>query len=351
MDGIDAAVIDTDGHGYVRDVAFATTPYDDDFRAAMRACLNKPERDEICLRVEQDLTIRHVEAVLKLINQFNLNKQDIDIIGFHGQTIHHDPDNGLTVQLGDGALLAQETGIDVVFDLRSADMENGGQGAPLLPVYHRALALQSDVDLPVAIVNIGGVGNITWIGTDGEMVAFDTGPGNAMIDDWVKKHMGESYDANGRLAAQGVVNEGIIDRFLSLPYFSKKYPKSLDRNDFNKLNIKSLSVENGAATLTEMTVQSVALAVTQCPQKPTAIYVTGGGRHNDFMMKRLYDVSGIAVHSVDELGWRGDAMEAEGFAYMAVRRLLNEPISFPTTTGCSAPTVGGQYVITKDKAA
>jgi len=344
LDGIDAAMIETDGYDYVEFIDFETQSYDQDFRHAIRACLNKTQRDHTCLSVEKELTLRHANIINKLINKVNINNQHIDIVGFHGQTIHHDPEASVTIQLGDGALLAQETGIDVVYDLRSADIKNGGQGAPLLPVYHRALAMQNDLDFPVLIANIGGVSNISWIDADGEMIAFDTGPGNAMIDDWIRKHTGSQYDTRGALAAQGVISQGKMNEFLSLSYFSKNFPKSLDRNEFNRVNVDGLSPHDGAATLTEMAVQSLMAGIKLCPEDPKAIYITGGGRHNDFMMQRLNDVAGIPVKPVEVLGWRGDSMEAEGFAYMAVRHLLMEPTSFTGTTGCVSPTIGGCYV-------
>jgi anhydro-N-acetylmuramic acid kinase len=291
-----------------------------------------------------------IPMIQALLNKANFTVSDIDVIGFHGQTTHHDPDNGITVQMGGGPLLAEETSIDVVYDFRSNDMQNGGQGAPFLPVYHRALAKNAALDFPIIVLNLGGVGNITWI-TDNDMVAFDTGPANAMIDDWIKTHTDQDYDEGGKIAQSGRIDQDKIAAFLSHSYFEKPYPKSLDRNDFHGVSVDGLSLEDGAATLTEMTVQSVVKGVELCPQKPTAIYVTGGGRHNRYMMQRIAEASGVNTLSVDTLGWNGDAMEAEGFAYMAVRSLLNEPISFPTTTGCSTPVTGGVHIKPKRQAA
>jgi anhydro-N-acetylmuramic acid kinase len=201
----------------------------------------------------------------------------------------------------------------------------------------------ADVELPIAILNLGGVGNMTWMSND-DMIAFDTGPANAMIDDWVAQHTSKKFDKNGEIASSGNVDNDIVEQFLSNPYFQKQYPKSLDRNDFQSISVDDLSMKDGAATLTEMTVQAVAKAIDLCPSKPNAIYVTGGGRHNNYMMKRFADVMALSIHTVDDLGWNGDAMEAEGFAYMAVRSLLKEPISFPKTTGCAQPFTGGVHV-------
>lgn len=340
MDGIDAALIETDGHDDIQRLGFVSCDHDENLRAQLRAQLNKHDFDA---DVERQFTLAQLPIIQQLLDQCSLSFNDIEVIGFHGQTTHHDPDNGITVQMGDGQLLANETGIDVVYDFRTNDMKNGGQGAPLIPVYHRALLQNTNVELPIAILNLGGVGNITWVSHD-DMVAFDTGPANAMIDDWVAKQTDQKFDDGGQMASRGNVDEFTLNQFLNLPYFDKAYPKSLDRNDFQNISVEGLSVEGGAATLTEMTVQSVARGIEICPSKPTAIYVTGGGRHNDYMMKRFADVMELPIHSVDELGWNGDAMEAEGFAYMAVRSLLNEPISFPKTTGCAQAVTGGVYV-------
>lgn len=356
MDGIDVALIETDGYASINRIGFLSEPHDEDLRNRLRACLNKAEKSPEILAAERDFTLAHAPLILELINQFNYKPQDIDIIGFHGQTTHHNISKKLTLQIGDGALLADKTGIDVIYDMRQADVQAGGHGAPLLPVYHRALALNANLNMPVAVINIGGVGNITWINGE-DMVAFDTGPGNAMIDDWIQTHTGESYDKDGAIAALGQADAEQIEVFLTHPYFSENYPKSLDRNDFNTIYTslrqrpQSMDsglrrsdeewINNGAATLTEMTVRSLALGVSQCPEPPTALYITGGGRHNTTIMRRLAEVTGLPVHSIDSLGWNGDSMEAEGFAYMAVRSLLGEPYSFPTTTDCPKPICGG----------
>lgn len=341
MDGIDIAAIETDGYGHINHLGFTSAAHDPELRERLRSCLNQSVITEEIEAIARDFTLQHPQLIKNLLNDLNLSEQDIDIIGFHGQTIHHDPDNRITIQIGDGELLAQETGIHVAYDIRQNDVQSGGQGAPLIPVYHRALTLNAGMDLPVAVINIGGVGNITWI-SDNEMIAFDTGPGNAMIDDWIKHHTEMTYDKDGMVAANGTLDQSKLDTFLSLPYFDKDYPKSLDRNDFTSISVDGLSLEDGARTLTEMTIQSIALAVSQCPEQPKAIYITGGGRHNKTIMARLSEETGLPVQSTDVLGWNGDSMEAEGFAYMAVRSLLGEPISYPSTTGCPTPMTGGK---------
>ena len=340
MDGIDIALIETDGYEYIRPIGFISESHDSAFREKLRSCLNKTSRDSLTETIEKEFTLRHIPLIKKLMCNLNVSSQDIDIIGFHGQTIHHNPNEKITIQLGDGQLLSQEIGVPVSYDFRQADIQSGGQGAPLLPIYHKALSVNAGIDLPTAIVNIGGVGNITWIDYDG-MIAFDTGPGNAMIDDWVKSQTDNLYDEGGKYAANGTIDKDIVKQFTSSDYFLKKYPKSLDRNDFHESSVDGMTLENGAATLTEMTIQSIALAISQCPTPPKSIYISGGGRHNSTIISRLSDAIGITVKPSDTLGWNGDSLEAEGFAYMAVRRVLNEPISFPTTTGCPSPMVGG----------
>lgn len=340
MDGIDAAMIETDGYNHTKSIGFMSVDHDPNLREKLKSQLNMIDfnRD-----IEREFTLAQIRVIQDLLNDTGFQSGDIDVIGFHGQSVHHDPDKAITVQMGDGQLLTNETDIDVVYDFRSNDMKHGGQGAPLMPIYHRVLTQSANINLPIAIVNIGGVGNITWI-SDDDMIAFDTGPGNAMIDDWMMTNTGNTYDAYGQMAGMGKIYQTRIDQFLAHDYFQKPYPKSLDRNDFERYSVYGLSVEDGVATLTSMTAQSIALGISQCPKSPKAIYVTGGGRHNEYMMNQIETLTGVKTKSTDALGWNGDAMEAEGFAYMAVRSLLGEPISYPNTTGCDKQVTGGVHV-------
>ena len=345
MDGNDAALIETDGYGYVKTIDYLEEKHASDFRERLKACNNRQDRNtEDVKAVEEEFTRNQIPLIKKLIQNNNLSIEDIDIIGFHGQTIFHDPYNKVTIQLGNGELLALETGVPVIYDFRTVDVKNGGQGAPLIPIYHRALLQAEGVALPVAIINIGGVANLTWLDEGDNLIGFDTGPGNALIDDWMVEKAGQPFDQDGKLASAGQVNTDKLNEFLSLPYLSKNYPKSLDRNEFSNINLEDFSVQDGAATLMEMTVQSIYKGLQACPSMPRHVYVAGGGRHNKEMMFRLSSVLDCPVESVDKLGWNGDAVEAEGFAYMAVRTYLDEPITFPYTTGCSSPTVGGIIV-------
>lgn len=337
LDAIDVALIKTDGRSMVERLDFASYPYDEKIRQALAACLGMAtDEDGRVAEAERLMTEAHIVAVQKFGHK-------ADLIGFHGQTIFHDPDNGKTWQIGDGNLLAKSCGMDVIYDMRSNDVAHGGQGAPLLPLYHQVLAKSQKLDMPVVILNIGGVSNVTWIGAgEDDVLAFDTGTGNALLNDWVMRHENSLYDKDGRLAASGKVDSAKLHEFLAHDYFQQKPPKSLDRNTFLQFMPQGLSAAGGAATLTEMTVMSIIKSFAEFPQPPCVVYVTGGGRKNLFMMQRLIEELPMPVISVDVLGWDGDAMEAEGFAYLAVRSELGLPLSLPTTTGCKQAVTGGK---------
>jgi len=286
------------------------------------------------------ITQRHAEAIRQMAVSENIALEDIDIIGFHGQTISHDPGQRFTWQIGDANALANETGLPVAFDFRSADVAAGGQGAPLAPVFHRAIA--EDWEKPLVVLNLGGVANVTWIGETGEMLAFDTGPANALIDDWMQQTTGGKMDMDGRAAAAGVVDQAVLNHMLDHPYFEKQPPKSLDRGDFTLEKMPLLSIENGAATLTAFTVESIALA--KFPTVPKRMLVAGGGGRNPTLMERLRDRFPWPVDVIDTAGWSGDAIEAQAFAFMAVRCQMDLPITFPGTTGVAHAMTGGKVV-------
>jgi len=339
LDGIDAALIRTDGVDRVETGAFLFIPYEPGFRDRLRAVLGG--KGDVAA-VERDLTDRHADAIHRLLDKAGLAAGAVDLIGFHGHTILHAPERRLTWQIGDGSRLAERTGIPVVNDFRGADVAMGGQGAPLVPIYHRALA--SGLDRPLAVLNIGGVANVTWLGMgDDEVLAFDTGPGNALIDDWVLRHTGRPYDADGALAAAGRADSAILNRLLAHPYFAARPPKSLDRDAWSADAGAGLSLEDGAATLADFTARSIAKALDHLPAAPRRWLVTGGGRRNGTLMRRLADLLDVPVLPVDGLGWDGDALEAQAFAYLAVRSRLGLPLSFPGTTGVPVPLAGGRF--------
>jgi anhydro-N-acetylmuramic acid kinase len=293
--------------------------------------------------MEAESTALHIAAAKAAIDKSGLSASRISVIGYHGQTILHRPDRRQTVQIGSGAALARACGIDVVNDFRSADVRAGGQGAPLVPLYHRALVRGLMVDEPVAVLNIGGVANITYVASDGSLLAFDTGPGNALIDDWARRHTGKGVDLDGRLAAAGKVDEVRLNAGLAHPFFAKPGPKSLDRLDFSLDLAVGLSPQDGAATLTAFTAASIAESLRHFPERPARWVVCGGGRRNPVLMAMLRRYLGNNVQSAEDVGWRGDDLEAEAFAFLAVRALRGLPLSLPTTTGVPRPLMGGVF--------
>ena len=345
IDGVDVAWLSTDGERIGETGPFATYPYSDEERGIIRSALGESSAPEPAVRA---VTEAHVRAVAAFLDDHPGLRDETDVVGFHGQTIFHDPANRLTVQIGDAQALADGIGLPVVHDFRSADVAEGGQGAPLAPLYH--LALAGELEQPLAVLNLGGVGNVTWIGPDASPIAFDTGPANALIDDWIGAHGGGCFDEDGRTAAAGKVDGSRLRDWLTDPYFLRLPPKSLDRNDF-AVTAEGLSLADGAATLTAFTVETVALALNHMPSPPRRWLVTGGGRLNAHIMSELAKRLGVPVEPVEAVGWNGDALEAQAFAYLAVRSLRGLPLSLPTTTGVPRPIPGGRLVQTSASAA
>ena len=340
LDGIDAALITTNGVAIQSTGESLTVAYEPGLRGRLRDILGCRDRDARIDSIEQELTLAHATAVRRLLDEAGLSAGDIGVVGFHGQTVMHAPEEGLTWQIGDGALLAAECGIDIVYDFRTADMKKGGEGAPLAPVYHRALA--RDLKRPLAVLNIGGVANVTWIGADDSLLAFDTGPGNALIDDWVMRLTGAPSDMDGRLARAGEVDGAALAALMDNDYFDREPPKSLDRNAFNINSISEYSEKDGAAILTAFTAASVARAAAHFPAPVHRWLITGGGRLNPALMAELSRRLDVPVQPVEAAGWDGDALEAQAFAYMAARSLAGLPLSFPSSTGTRVPTSGGR---------
>src|SRR5262245_29030340 len=347
MDGIDVALIETDGEAHVERGPAQTFHYDAGFKAALREAIaaalgvaDRNSRPGALATVERDLTAHHANAVSVFLRQQGLEARGIDVVGFHGHTVLHAPNRHLTVQIGDGSGLAKQIGIDVVYDLRAADVAAGGEGAPLAPAYHRALTARLP-ERPIAVLNIGGVGNVTWIGANGELLAFDTGPGNALIDDWMQRRLGFPRDEDGALAAKGRVHEDYVTQYLRHSYFGEPPPKSLDRNAFSPWLVHALPPEDGAATLTAFTATSIARAREHFPEQPHLWLVSGGGRRNRTLMAMIAERVEAAVAPAEAAGIDGDSLEAEAWAYLAVRSLGGLPITFPGTTGAPHPLTGG----------
>ena len=273
MDGIDAALIRTDGQTIQEFGPSLSLTYDEEFRDRLRSVLRCDASDPRLINIELDLTDMHARVVERLIMENGIATENIDLIGFHGQTLDHRPADGVTLQIGDGARLASETGIPVVNDFRSNDVASGGEGAPFASLYHQALA--HELDKPVVVLNLGGVANVTWIGAEEKILAFDTGPASALIDDWVTRKLGQTMDIDGKLAAAGTIDEAVLSRMLDQSYFEKKPPKSLDRGDFNLDLVGSLNTADGAATLTAFTAKSVAAAGVHFPSLPSGGWSRG----------------------------------------------------------------------------
>ena len=349
LDGVDVALIETDGK---RIKAFGPTgyrPYSDNERNLLRQALaeavnllNRDSRPGALFEAERVVTIAHAEAIATFKAQNRIAAEDIDIVGFHGQTVLHRPDRKLTVQIGNATALARAIHIPVMHDFRAADVEAGGQGAPLVPVYHRALAQSLEREGPIALVNIGGVSNITYIDGNDTLIACDTGPGNALLDDFMFRATRQPFDTDGQMAAQGVVDVAWVTRALSLPFFALPPPKSLDRNDFAGLTLSNVSPADGAATLTAFTAEAIARIAPLLPKEPRSWIVCGGGARNHTMMRMLRErLQPATVEAADALGWSADAIEAQAFGFLAARGLKGLPLSYPATTGVPIPMTGG----------
>ena len=342
LDGVDAAMLRSDG--VVID-AFGDSlyrAYSEEERAVLRAALGAWPGEDGVQAATEIVEIAHAE----LLSRF----KKAEIVGFHGQTVAHDPENGRTHQIGDGAVLAEFLGKPVVWDFRSADVALGGQGAPLAPFFHHACARYLGLERPVAFLNLGGVGNITFVDprvdlpeAEGALLAFDTGPANAPMNDLVQRRLGQAYDQDGVLGLAGNVDQSVVNAFLQAPYFFKMPPKSLDRDDFSELadQVADLTDEDAVATLGACASAGVARAMEHAPSAPERVLVTGGGRKNPYLMTCLRDDLSAEVVDIDETGLDGDMLEAQAFAYLAVRVARGLPTSCPSTTGVRAAVGGG----------
>jgi anhydro-N-acetylmuramic acid kinase len=347
LDGVDAAMLLTDGQDVLEFGDTAYRPYSAAEQAVLRAALGHwPETDAVRAAAQVVET-----AHLELLERF----RGVDLVGFHGQTLAHDPGGRRTHQAGDGATLARALGLPVVWDFRSADVAAGGQGAPLVPFFHHACARWIGADQPLAFLNLGGVGNVTWVdprtaAPEEACLAFDTGPANAPINDLMMQRLGLAQDAGGELAAKGQVDGGVLARYLDHPYFFKPPPKSLDRNDFHGLlsAVAHLSDADAAATLTAAAAAAVRRGAENFPAPIARLLVAGGGRHNATMMTALAQALPCAVAPVETVALNGDMLEAQAFAYLAVRAARRLPISSPRTTGVRQALTGGKFSLFDD---
>jgi anhydro-N-acetylmuramic acid kinase len=356
-DGVDVALLNTDGEDIGRVGPTGYRPYSEQERAVLRRAIaaavhlgDRAERPKLLAEAEELVTDTHAEAVEAFLAANGMSASEVKVVGFHGQTVLHRPDRGLTVQLGDGPTLAARLGIPVVYDLRAADVAAGGQGAPVVPVFHRALVRMLRRAHPVGVLNVGGVSNVTFVDGDADIVACDAGPGNALIDDFLRLRTSRLQDDDGLAAAAGRVDEDAVARVLTHPFFAKPPPKSLDRNTFRQWvaeqgGLAAKSTEDGAATLTAITAAAVARAIDVLPRPPASWIIAGGGTRNPTLMRMLAQrLAPAAVETAGAVGWSADALEAQAFAYLAVRTLHDMPLTFPSTTGVREPMKGGVLV-------
>lgn len=345
-DGIDAALVETDGLYITSFGATNFIPYPEEVKSKILELSGQPVGSKTHL-LERLVTELHGKAVKALIEKARLKPSDIDIIGFHGQTLFHQPPQkkgeiGTTHIIGNGQLLASLTGIPVIDQFRLNDIAHGGQGAPFVPIFHAALT--RNLAKPLALLNIGGVSNITWLGSkEDQLLGFDIGPGNGLIDEWIRANSNLPWDEKGKLAALGQVHQNFIEKWLSHTYFNQLPPKALDRKTFKSYleDIKFLSLEDGAATLTAFTAAALEKALSYLPEKPLKWIVSGGGTHNETLLKMIEEKIQQPLQKASYLGWDGDALEAQAFAFLAVRSLKGLPLSYPGTTGAPYPLIGG----------
>jgi anhydro-N-acetylmuramic acid kinase len=355
-DGIDIALVETDGEAIGRLGPTGYRPYSDAEREQIRHAIaagfnltDRNERPKILAETEEAVTEMHAEAVEAFLTANGMSARDVAVIGFHGQTVLHRPERRLSIQLGNGRALAARLAIPVVYDFRAADIEAGGQGAPMVPIFHRAMVRMLNHPHPIAVLNVGGVANVTFINGD-DLVAFDVGPGNALIDDFLRLRTGQPQDDEGRRAAAGRVDEQAVERVLSHPFFSKPAPKSLHRNAFRHWvaeegALAHKSTEDGAATLTALTAAATVRCIKTLPRVPASWIVAGGGTRNATLMRMLAErLAPAPVETAAGVGWSADALEAQAFAYLAVRTIKALPITFPSTTGVPSAMTGGVLV-------
>jgi anhydro-N-acetylmuramic acid kinase len=352
-DGIDASIIKSDGENKVYFIGNQFIPYEEKIKIKIRSLKekinlildlkkNKLEIDTL----EREITLLHAKAVNYIIKKYEIEKSKINLIGFHGHTILHKFKEKKTKQIGDGNLLSQLTKLNVINNFRQNDINNGGQGAPLVPIFHKLLKEKLKLKTPILFVNIGGISNLTYIGKDQEVISLDTGPGNFLIDKilQLKSKNKIEFDKDGKIAFSGNIDKNILDSYLCDPFYDSLPPKSLDVNDFSLSPLRSLSLEDSVATLSELTSLTIVNALNFFKIKPNEIILCGGGRKNKYLFKRIKKLSKILTNNIDEYEMNGDFIESQAFAYIAIRSFLKKSISYPETTGVSKPCTAGDFI-------
>tara|TARA_B100000470_G_C19760446_1_gene378088 strand:+ start:128 stop:1231 length:1104 start_codon:yes stop_codon:yes gene_type:complete len=350
MDGIDASIVKSDGEQFIEIIDDSYLKYENELKFKLKKIINLCTSRDTLLKfskeikeVENEVTHKHIEA-FKLISKKNKNL-DIDLIGFHGQTILHKPESGYSIQIGNSKTLSRFTGKIVVSDFRKNDISNGGQGAPLTPLYHQQILNKIKSNYPSVIINIGGISNITYLDKNNNLSSFDTGPGNYLIDEWVSKKNKMEFDEDGLIARSGKINGLVLNELLSNPYYKKKFPKTLDVKDFYLKDLDKLSLADGCATLSMLTVKTICIGINSFKDKVNTIIISGGGRKNNFIINNIKKILNRSINLIDEYNFNGDFIESQAFGYLAIRSYLKKNITYPNTTGVKKPCTGG--LITK----
>tara|TARA_B100001093_G_scaffold474987_1_gene500177 strand:- start:717 stop:1832 length:1116 start_codon:yes stop_codon:yes gene_type:complete len=356
LDGIDVSIIQSDGEEKIEIIGNYYLSYEEKFKKDLgelkNKIINKADLDinkDIIQKIESNLTDLHADSITNILRKYNLTSKDIDVVGFHGQTIYHSYKENISRQLGEGKKLNKLINISVIYNFRENDILNGGQGAPLTPIYHKALQKIHNLSLPLAFINIGGIANITYIDESKKITAFDSGPGNCLIDNFLqlKSNNKINFDNNGEIALKGSINEIILENYLNDPFYLLPPPKTLDVGDFSLSIIRGLNLEESVTTLSELTARTIGDSLNFFANKPRKLFLSGGGRKNKFLFKRIEELSNIETKNIDDLNVDGDYIESQSFAYLAIRSLLNKPISYPETTGVNKPCLGGVLIKTK----
>ena len=352
-DGIDASIIKSDGESAFNLVGDCFFAYEEKIRIRIRKLKEKIDnvldletnRNEI-YDLEREITFLHFKAINLLLEKLKINKSIIDLVGLHGHTIFHSFNDKKTKQLGNGKALSELTGLDVIYDFRKNDLKNGGQGAPLVPIFHKLLKKKLELDVPVVFINIGGISNLTYLDKNDDMISFDSGPGNFLIDRMLQLKSKDKiqFDKNGKIAFNGRVDRNILNSYLNDSYYGSLPPKSLDVNYFNLSAARGLSVENSITTLSELTVRTIVNSLNFFSKKPKQIILCGGGRKNKYIYEGIKKISNISTHNIDKYKINGDFIESRAFAYLAIRSFLKKPITFTKTTGVSKPMTGGRFI-------
>jgi anhydro-N-acetylmuramic acid kinase len=352
-DGIDASIIKSDGEDELDLIGDFFFPYEEKTKFRIRRFKEKinnildlkTNKNEI-VDLEKEVTFLHSKAANTLLEKLNVNKSKVDLVGLHGHTIFHSFNSKRSKQLGDGKVLSKLLGLNVVNNFRENDLKHGGQGAPLVPIFHKLLKKKLQLKMPIIFVNIGGISNLTYLDEKNEMISFDSGPGNFLIDKLLqlKSNNKIQFDKNGKFAFKGIVNKIILDSYLNDSYYDVPPPKSLDVNDFNLSYVRGLSLDNSITTLSELTAQTIVNSLNFFPSKPQKIIICGGGRKNKYIFERIKKISGITTLSVDEYKINGDFIESQAFAYLAIRSFLKKPITFTNTTGVVKSMTGGKLI-------